>query len=383
MAQTNLLNTTWTLHRLSPLHHGKEFESLLDNPVALKTYATRLRDQLTGASFPAAVQSSGPLPAAEDDALSRTGALQSCTWEPIPNLSFSEIEDEHNPENESRPPNPPRSRARTQRLPPSLSPSHQGGGILVKLEYENTTYKAALLTLSSPKSPPEPAAKPRARTRSQTQTHATRLPLLLTRFPAPLRQTFISFLSSTFDTYCSALCLPSQFIGSALITYINTLASEGELGALNPIDILKELHLTLSFPTFVAPDLRSLNITIPRESLRGFLRAEGGGAGSESDVLSILSAYLEEHLAMKVDLSGASPVIKGHEHVRLAKIACGGFLLGGEGRLKLAAAPSTSENGESDGATSRKNRLALRACEMLLSDVVHRAVVDEDEGQET
>ncbi|OOF90246.1 hypothetical protein ASPCADRAFT_10830 [Aspergillus carbonarius ITEM 5010] len=382
MTQTNLLNTTWALHRLSPLHHGKEFDTLLDNPVALRTYATRLRDQLTGASFLSAVHSSGP--ATEDDALSKTGALQSCTWEPLLNLSLCGIEDKNNPENGSRRSNSHRSRARTQHLPPSPSPSHQGGGILVTLEYENTSYRAALLTLSSLASQSEPAAEPRARTRSQTQTHATRLPLLLTRFPAPLRQTFISFLCTTFDTYCSPLRLPSHFIGTALTTYINTLTS-GEPGILDPVDVLRELHLTLSFPTSVAPDLRSLNITIPRESLGAFLRAEGSGIGSESDILSILSTYLEEHLAMKFDLSGAGavPVVKGQEHVRLVKIACGGFLLGGEGRLKLVAAPSASENGESDSAASRKNHLALRACEVLLSNVVRRAAVSEDYGQET
>lgn len=385
MTQTSLLNTSWTLHRLSPLHHGRDFDSLVNNPAALKFYATRLRDQVTAASFPIALQSTGPLPTTDDDTLSRTGALQSCTWEPIPSLSFSDIEHERDPDNGSQASNGPRSRARTQRsAPASHTPSQQGSGILVKLEYENATYKAALLSLSSlPTIQTESISKLRTRTRSQTQTHATHLPLLLTRFPAPLRQTFVSFLSSTFDTYCSPLRLPSRFIGTALNTYINTLNLEDGSGPMNAVEIVKELHLTLSFPAFAAPDLRTLNITVPRESLGGFLHAGNNGDGSESDVLAVLSAYLEEHLAMKFDLTGgiAEPTLKGQDHVRLSRIACGGFVLGGDGKLKLVASTPAGDDGDSHAAAGRNNHLALRACEVLLSNILRRAEMNEDENQ--
>ncbi|GKZ28148.1 hypothetical protein AbraCBS73388_011842, partial [Aspergillus brasiliensis] len=117
---------------------------------------------------------------------------------------------------------------------------------------------------------------------------------------------------------------------------------------MNAVEIVKELHLTLSFPASVAPDLRTLNITVPRESLSGFLDASNDGAGTELDVLGVISAYLEEHLAMKFDLSGAEPTHKGQDYVRLARIACGGFVLGGDGKLKLVAAPPAGENDDSD-----------------------------------
>ncbi|GLA98561.1 hypothetical protein AtubIFM61612_000782 [Aspergillus tubingensis] len=384
MTQTSLLNTSWTLHRLSPLHHGRDFDSLVNNPAALKFYATRLRDQVTATSFPIALQSTGPLPTTDDDTLSRTGALQSCTWEPIPSLSFSDIEHDRDLENRSQASNGPRSRARTQRsAPASHTPSQQGSGILVKLEYENATYKAALLSLSSlPAIQTETVSKARTRTRSQTQTHATHLPLLLTRFPAPLRQTFVSFLSSTFDTYCSPLRLPSRLIGTALNTYLNTLTSEDGSGSVNAVEIVKELHLTLSFPALAAPDLRTLNITVPRESLGGFLHAGNNGDGSESDVLAVLSAYLEEHLAMKFDLTGvnAEPTLKGQDHVRLARIACGGFVLGGDGKLKLVASTPAGDNGDADTTAGRNNHLALRACEVLLSDILRRAEMSEEDN---
>lgn len=79
----HLLNTSWTLHRLSPLHHGKEFQTVVDNPTALSTYAARLRDQLTGDVL-AGLQQPAPVPAGEDDdGLSKIGALKTCTWEGI------------------------------------------------------------------------------------------------------------------------------------------------------------------------------------------------------------------------------------------------------------------------------------------------------------
>ena len=38
-----LFNTSWTLHRLSPLHHAKDFETLLNNEAvahAVRRYLT-------------------------------------------------------------------------------------------------------------------------------------------------------------------------------------------------------------------------------------------------------------------------------------------------------------------------------------------------------
>lgn len=347
MAQQNirqLLNTSWTLHRLSPLHHGDECQYLLNNPTALNTYATRLRDQLTGDVL-AGLQlgiSGAAGGADEDDTLSKTGALKTCTWETISHLA------EHN--NDDRP--------------------ADSRGILIVLEYENITYKAALLAAPSPST-----------TATTTQSKgSTPLPLLLTKCPSPLRRTLIAFLSTNFDTYCSSLHLPSHAMCDGMDVYVSTfLASDGDTTSAIPgssprdilQDVVKDMQITLSFPPSVAPALRSLNINIPRASFGEFLRGSAPTShfdSSSSPFLSSLSAYLEKHLAMKLDLR-----VPGKQPVRLTKIACGGFVLGSEGRMKLVARSGQDDNDDDGG-----DRLQLRAVETLLRDILNRAVVGEN-----
>ncbi|KAH8424195.1 uncharacterized protein LDX57_001951 [Aspergillus melleus] len=368
----HLLNTSWTLHRLSPLHHGKEYQSLLDNPVALNTYATRLRDQLTGNAV-----SSISTTAADDESLSRTGALKSCVWEILPSLSLLDT-----------------STTASTALDHPIA-----AGISVTLEYENITYKAALLA-PLPGDDDRRKAKGKGKATETTST-STDLPLLMTRFPNPLRQTFLSFLSANFDTYVSNLRLSSNFMCSALETYLRVLnlayhdpesepAPDRRVQRQILEDLVKELQLTIAFSPAVAPALRSLNVNVPRASLGRILLPARPGAGSESSVLKGLSDYIREQLAMDLDLAGDSEnsaLVK--QHVRVSKIACAGFNIAGEGRLKLVGLPSTGrsrdgeEGGDDDGeggGLSEKRRLGLQANEALLRAVIRRATAS-GEGQ--
>lgn len=343
-----LLNSSWTLHRLSPLHHEKEFHTLLDNPAALKAYAARLRDQITGNAF-TGLQGAGT--GTDDDALSRTGALTNCTWEVMPTLSLLD-----------------------PGQPPASTPDGylwRSSGILVVLEYENAVYKAALLA------PPEDESRARRETSATTY-----LPLLLTRLPNPLRQTFITFLAANFDTYCSVLRLPSHIMCACLETYVTRLAAKHDETILQ--NVVKELQLTLAFSPSVAPALRTLNVNIPRASLASFVRPENPSGA----VLSGLSAYMAKHLAMKLDFS-ATPVSRNTpegEHIRLTKIACGGFVLASEGRLKLVTntksqRPTTDQLADGDAdAQTESDRRALRASEALLQAVLRRAVSNDVEA---
>ncbi|RHZ45226.1 uncharacterized protein CDV56_101911 [Aspergillus thermomutatus] len=340
-----LLNTSWTLHRLSPLHHGKEFQSLLGNQAALRTYAGRLRVHLAGDLLTSAQTPLSGAGAIDDDVLSRTGPLRDCVWE-------------------------------TLSAPSTQATSENLSGILVILEYENITYKAALLAVSD------------GRRASARRKQSTQLPLLLTRFPNPLRQTFISFLSTNFDTYCSVLRLPSTFMCTALEMYTGILMSGDHDGPSNSHrtfeDTIKETQLTLSFSPPVAPALRSLNVNLPRGSFTEFVRGINSNSEStpqKSSVLSGLSTYLEKHLAIKLNLgdltSGHYPV---NQPVRLTKIACGSFVLGGEGKLKLVA-PSGRASSEDGAVAAResRDRLLLRANEALLQAVIRRAARSDDE----
>ncbi|KAJ5155037.1 uncharacterized protein N7500_010476 [Penicillium coprophilum] len=338
-----LFNTSWTIHRLSPLHHGKDCETLLDNQVALKTYATRLRDHITGDVLAGIHISTG---AADDNALSKTGALKDCLWRPI----SQSLRDEA----------------------PSRSQNTGFPGILVTLEYENIVYKAALLadTESS----------------QNERTGSTSLPLLLTRFPTALRQTFLTFLSTNFDTYCSPLRLPSSFLCTGLETYVDTLRAHQSSMSDTVENVIKELQLTLSFSSSIAPALRSLNISVARASLAGFLHDQPGQPAPKprslqhklrNPFIPNLTSYLETNLAMKLDLDGSSSDQVAKQHVRLSKVACAAFVLGSEGRVKLvvAADRDAGDGDESSRARGDQHALALEAGESLLRSVIRKAVV--------
>jgi hypothetical protein len=317
-----LFNTSWTLHRLSPLYHGKDSETLLSDENALKTYATRLRDHLTGDAL-AGLQTSTVT--AEDDALSKTGALKDCLWQ--------SISTRHN------------------------ASSTTFSGMLVTLEYENIIYKAALLA--------DPESDPSQRERS------TYLPLLLTRFPTALRQTFISFLATNFDTYCSNLRLSSAFLCSGLGMYVDALRTKR--GSVE--DAIKELQLTLAFSASIAPALKTLNVSVARSSLAGFLRDQSAPKSRtlqqklKNPFIANLTEYLETHLAMKLDLDGSSEDQVSRKHVRLSKVACAAFVLGSEGRLKLVAAAG-QEDQDGDGLG-----LPFEAGGILLQSIIRRATI--------
>lgn len=328
---TQLFNTSWTLHRLSPLHHGKDCETLLNNPAALKVYETRLRDQLTG-EFLAGLHASATT--AESDVLSKAGALKHCRWQPISTTSLSD----------GRPNFP---------------------GILVTLEYENIAYKAALLA--------NPETAPNS---DEHREGTTSLPLLLTRFPSALRQTFLSFLSANFDTYCSTLHLSSSFLCSSTESFIESVRGAGSRATANHIveEEIKELQLTLAFSPSVAPALRSLNVNISRTSLHQFLsnssenpRARSLKRKPRSPFIPNLSSYLETHLAMKLDLEGSANTQAAERHVRLTKVSCAAFVLGIDGRMKLNIADQPEEDEEL--------LPSQRAIEALLQATIHKAML--------
>ncbi|KAJ9223235.1 hypothetical protein DTO169C6_4495 [Paecilomyces variotii] len=354
-----ILNTSWSVHRLSPLHHGKEFPTLLDNATALQTYADRLKETLTGDVLRGVQVGVSAAAAGYDDALLKAGPLQQCAWRVMPTWSHFREEDESlldDPEN-------------TQ---PSVPPEN-AFGILMILEYENIVYKAALL------------AGPDGY--HDDRKGSTYLPVLLTRLPNSLRQTLISFLATNFDTYCTVLRLPSSFLCTALETYISVLSptrSRSRPSSSDSIleEVLKETQLTLSFSSHVAPNLRTLDLNLPRATVSTFV-AEGlknvkkvkSGPSQQRPFLSSLCAYIDKHLAMKLSLDDQSAEKGPSDYVKLTKVACGAFVLGAEGRMKLVADHGYPDSRmEDDDPEEMKNRLLLQANEEILRALVRRAI---------
>lgn len=342
-----LFNTSWTAHRLSPLHHSKDHRVLIGNQDALKTYSKRLRDLLTG-DFLRSMQVT-LTKSATDDALSKAGALVDCRWEFI---SRNDYVDNNNEDDENG-------------NEPSIE-MEECMGIFVTLEYEHIAYRAALLT-----SPDGYAPESNDKRRKQS----THLPLLLTRMPTALRNTFIEFLTTSFDAYCSTLHLPPRFlcmILEATITYLARSESSRQASGAILEQVLKETQLTLSFGREIAPALKSLDVNLPRETLSTFARDARGK--STSQFSTSLAQYLDQHVAMKVNLGKTKEDAGNVQHVWLSKIATGTFVLSTEGRFKLI---DTSNPQDLEEEQTNVQRLIRSANEQILRSLVQRAIGDD------
>lgn len=344
-----LFDASWTAHRLSPLHHSKDHRTLIGNEDALKTFAKRLQDVLAGDVLRGVQMSLGTTGA--DDALAKAGALLECRWEHIPTFSHWG----NNPDEEGE--------------DVSIEPKDVLG-VFITIEYENIAYRAVLLAGPD-------GYTPAVTDRRRKQT--THLPLLLTRMPNMLRNTFTQFLSTTFDAYCSVLRLSSSFLSATLEAYISSLTSDETSARTSKAVLevaLKETQLTLSFGQPISPALKSLDISLPRETMSAFALR---GANNESSTFSAsLSQYLQKHLAMNVDLNNSSESndkIATNKHVWLSKVANGAFVLSTEGRFKLVDM-STRHKDDLDEQTRLRVKM-VAASQQIIRSLVHRAVGDD------
>ncbi|KFY82662.1 hypothetical protein V498_08510, partial [Pseudogymnoascus sp. VKM F-4517 (FW-2822)] len=282
-----LYNTTYTLHRLSPLHAF--------HPSLLPTHSTALHEILTGSTLRGVRIGLSPT----DAALSRAGALQRVSMRPL------------------RSPDAWDAVHAALRDDTAVLDEEGGWGVIIEIVYERANYTAILLrdiTASSVNDGGE----------------FTHLPLLLTRLPPPLRTTLLDFLATRFDTRASPLHLSSAFLKGALGGYIDALiAGGGDVkGAVGDVVV------SLAFPTGdvgEGGELKSIDITIPRADLDGFLeRGTNINTSTTTTTPTLTTAppapndhdhplwtSLSKHLSSHLSLSLSNP------SVAVTKIACG------------------------------------------------------------
>ncbi|KAL5352224.1 hypothetical protein ACLOAV_002171 [Pseudogymnoascus australis] len=293
-----LYNTTYNLHRLSPLHAF--------HPSLLPTHTTALHEILTGSTLRGVRIGLSPT----DAALSRAGALQRVSMRPLRSPSAwdavhaAELDDTA-----------------------VLDEEEGGWGVIIEIVYEKANYTAILLRDISASS----------NTNSANEGgEFAHLPLLLTRLPPPLRTTLLDFLATRFDTRASPLHLSSSFLKGALGGYIDALiAGGGDVkGAVGDVVV------SLAFPTGdvgEGGELKSIDITIPRADLDGFLErgtnttTSSTTAPAPHEQQHPLWTSLSKHLSSHLSLSLSNP------SVAVTKIACGAFVMAREGRVKVSA----------------------------------------------
>ncbi|KAJ8060318.1 hypothetical protein OCU04_010652 [Sclerotinia nivalis] len=318
-SQYPLYNTTFTIHRASPLYTGEEALNNAD----LQVHARRFRDILAGDVLRGVRVGLG----SEDDTLARVGALQTVVWKVFKRESEWAVED-----------------TTEETLGESVTETTHNRGILVEVNYEKANYTAILL-----RSTPEDHMGDSIMQSSDDESGFLRLPLLLTRMPLSLRETFIQYVCQIFDTRVSALKLEGNDLTESFEQYTSNTINEDATAEERQVGIqkiIKEIQISVGFdiPGGSAP-LKTIEIHIAREDLPRMLSRGNKITKDGSPFMAALKSYIKAHLALDLN----------HEKVKIVKIACGAFVLG-EGRLKLTQ-PSSVEHEE--GGQYRATRQLL------------------------
>ncbi|KAF4341156.1 kinetochore complex sim4 subunit fta1 [Fusarium beomiforme] len=330
-------NTTFSTHRVSPMHIGK---SRLSNQ-RLQIIASRLRDTLVGD----VVRGIQLRLEAADTPLGQVGALKGVRIEWFHASTFLG-EDAIDIDLE------------VPRGDQSDLPDDQKQGLWISIEHENAAYAAVLL----------PGLSDSTGSRQMDdKSRFLHLPLLLMRMPQQLKSIVADWLAASFDCRVSRVTLGTKTI---LGIWESWVATEG----LNDRGV--DFTITLSFNAplqardsqkaidnsqtqdedLASPGLRSIDITISAQDLRRFVRsgeksnvpgdawqgdarerrrlagrnADDGWAwrtqesSEKSPFTNALGLYLHHHIALNLF----------HPSVRVTQISCAGFVLG-QSRLKI------------------------------------------------
>lgn len=312
-------NTTFSLHRISPLYIGAE--SL--TPARLRTLSGRLRDTLVGDVVRGVeVGLDGG-----DSTMGSAGALKTVLIEWVSVDGFTG----------------------------SGSGSGSGRkGLSLALQYENATSTALLL--------------PSAESHDQDgDDKFVQLSLLLLRMPAPLKAIVINFLCSTFDCRVSSLRLSSRDLIQSWEGWIQ------DVGVSSSRPLAKDAVITLGFRNLAAENragatdeetasaedkeelgIKTIDIIIPGKGLRRFVAAGEALPANKDDepFTAALAAYVKHHIALDI----------WHPAVHIARVACGGFVLS-EGRIKifLPDERDQSDSARREGVRRLVDKLVARA----------------------
>lgn len=331
--QYPLYNTTFSLHRVSPLYIGTHLQL---NNVKLREHARQFRDILAGEVLRGVRIGLAP----EHDTLARVGALQTVTWRLLPEEEAWATEE---------------TQVDSDDTTTVLTSSR---GMLVTVTYEKMAYKAILLRDDRTSDADTTIGSVR-----EGMEEFQHFPLLLSKMPGPLRETFTDYLSTTFDTRISPLHLSSEYLTDTFEHYISDLSNDEDGELMDMIDRSRTLRTIIKETLFVigldlpSTSLKTIDISIAREDLPRMI-ARGKKLGRQSDgespFLDALAAYITGHMALDMR----------HEGVKIVRIACGAFVLGAEGKIKLTQPTS----GEDDISPQR------RAMRRLINDLVSTAI---------
>ena len=238
----------------------------------------------------------------------------------------------------------------------SLSSSLQSFGVRIELKYEKIAYKALMIRQQV--------------LQSDSATNELHLPLLLTQMPSSLREIFLEYIATAFDTHGEPMRLSSRFLGQSIDELFEISLQRGHDQSKS---MIKDVQFTLGFKSPIAPSLRNLDVTIKRDDILAFLE-EGKNLKEKAELSTLtltrssgpfmvaLSHYLRTHLAM--DLS--------HDQIHILKASCGSFALAREGRVKIkrSITANSLEDGSEDSNSDQS--LVSNLINQLLREATNR-----------
>jgi hypothetical protein len=258
----------------------------------------------------------------EHDTLSNAGTLREVTWRLLPD---EDAWDAFLAEDETR----------WEETTVTIDSSR---GFWINVEYEKSTYTAVLVKAEE----------------DGFGEGFQHFPLLMTKMSGSLREVFIDYLESNFDTRIASLQLSSTQVTDSFEQYLRNVCHDEEEQELSSAEKIRAIRNTVKdtevFVGFDLPSnsgaLKTLEIHLAREDLpRLVTRGKALQNNTTGDIpfLQALSTYVDGHLAL--DLT--------HEKVKIVRIACDAFVLGIEGKVKLSE-PAGNEQWEQQYRATRK-----------------------------
>ncbi|KAF2747862.1 hypothetical protein M011DRAFT_467452 [Sporormia fimetaria CBS 119925] len=321
-----LYNRSYLLYRLSPLHTP---DASLLTPSSLKTHAQRLTSQLKGDSLRNFDLGINVDP--EGSTLASLGPLEHCSWDSLGDEDAWITQHRHLVDADT-----------------SLVSTQQGTqirGVQVTLDYEKTSYNALLLC------DPDHITSPPS---------FTSLPLLMLKMPAPIREIFLNYLATAFDTRHAPLDLSSSFLTSTLETYLRRLTTPNSPQTVK--SIVNEVSLQLSFDS---PSLSHIDVTLAADDIPKFLD-RGKHINPDTPFTAALSLYLKSHMALDVS----------HPGVNISRLSCAAFNLGND-RIRFSVPEATEISMMSSSETENSD---LSPAQLAFQDV-YAALVREAAGK--
>lgn len=307
----------------------------------------------------------------DETALSKVGALKSVVWK----LLGTSGEWENNQHEDSEVGSSERgSRERELYL------EGNGRGVVINITYERAEYIAILLR-HSPEDLSIIGSPELGERRRRDAPGFQAYPVMASRMPISLRNTLIQYLADTFDVHSSSLGFSTSFLVGALDTFLDRIYRG--LGDGNGTKVVKDVLVTFSFAPLHKmdglkaeedSDIRAVDITISRDDVSQFLvrgrkalqaMSRGGVKAKGGAFWTALAHYVRSHLSLDIN----------HYDVRVSKVACGAFVLGREGRMKVFAPGSLSSGvqGEDANAVEAGEETWVECVEEVVERVVSAA----------